>query len=156
MRRERSVPSLDSRLLRPCAVVATATMLFAAAGCMRPLAHQHEFFSPGSGVAALAATRAGHAVSHHRALQAAQRACDSPALADASGPGPERPGPDFGPDQGHPAALRALADVCAGTVARTEPAAAHGATSDAFRRWTEDRVRELPSPSETAASAAGG
>lgn len=159
MRRERSIPSLDSRLLRPCAVAAVVAATLLAAGCMRPLAHQHVFFSPGSGVAALAAARAGHTVNHHRALQAAQHACDSPALADASGPGPgPGPGPDQdpGPDPGHSAALRALAGVCAGTVAKPGPVDAHGATSNAFRRWTEDGVRELPAPSETAASAAGG
>lgn len=137
-----------------------AALLFAA-GCVRPLASQHEFFAPGSGVAALTTIKTGHALSHHRALQAAQRACDSPALADASGPGPDRPGPDRpgpepGPDPGHAAALRALADICAGTVADPGPVAAHGAASNALRRWAEDQVRELPSPSETAASAAGG
>ena len=151
MRRERSVPRLDCRLLRPLAVA--AALLFAA-GCMRPLAHQHEFFAPRSGVAALASIKAGHAISHHRALQAAQRACDAPALAHDPGPGSERPDP--GPESGHAAALRALAGVCTGTVAEPGPVAAHGATSNAFRRWAEDTVRELPSPSETAASAAGG
>ena len=156
MRHERSVPSLDFRRLLPACAMAAA-LLFAA-GCMRPLAHQHEFFAPRSGVAALAGIKAGHAINHHRALQAAQRACDAPALADASGPGSERqgPGPGSGPDPGHAAALRALADVCADTLADTGPVAAHGATSNAFRRWTEDQVRELPAPSETAASAAGG
>ena len=83
-----------------------------------------------------------------------------PALADASDPGSGRPGseprPESGPEPGYSAALRALADVCAGTVARTAPVSAHGATSNAYRRWTEDSVRELPSPSETAASAGGG
>ena len=156
MRCERSVPRLDCRLLRPLAV---AAVLLFAAGCMRPLAHQHEFFAPRSGVAALASIKTGHAINHHRALQAAQRACGSPALADASVPGSERPGPerpDPGPEPGHAAALRALAVVCAGTVADPGPVAAHGATSNAFRRWTEDEVRELPAPSETAASAAGG
>ena len=153
MRRERSVPSLDSRLLRSCAVA--AALLFTA-GCMRPLAQQQDFFSPRSGVAALATVKTGHAISHHRALQAAQRACDSPALADASGPGPEHPGSEPGPDPGHSTALRALAEVCADTVAKTEPVAAHGATANAYRRWKEDGVRELPDPSETASSAGGG
>lgn len=153
MRHERSVPSLGSRLFQPC-VLAAALLL--AAGCMRPLASQHEFFAPGSGTAALASIKAGHTLSHHRALQAAQRACGAPALADASGPNSERPGSEPGPDPGHAAALRALADICAGTVADPGPVAAHGATSNAFRRWTEDNVRELPAPSETAASAAGG
>lgn len=153
MRRERFVPSLYSRLLRSCAV---AVALLLAAGCTRPLAHQQEFFAPRSGVAALATVKTGHAISHHRSLQAAQHACDSPALADASGPGPERPGSEPGPEPGYSSALRALADVCAGTVARTGSVAARGAAANAFRRWQEDQVRELPAPSETATSAGGG
>ena len=144
MRRERSTSSLGSHLLRPCAVAAALVL---AAGCTRPLAVQHEYFRPGSGVAALTSVKAAHAVSHHRALQAAQRACGSPDL-------PEAPAP--GPDMGAGAATRALAETCAKTVAKTGSVAAHGAASNAYRRWTQDKVRELPAPSETASSAGGG
>ena len=144
------MPHPVSSLLRPCAVAAT---LIAAAGCMRPLALQHEYFAPLSGVAALATVRTTHTVSHHRALQAAQRACDFPALASAADPGPI---PDPGPDPWHAGTLRALAATCADTVAATGSVAAHGAAANAFRRWEQDQVRELPAVSETAASAAGG
>ena len=136
--------------LRTCMV---AGVLLLGAGCMRPLALQQEYFRPRSGVAHLAAVQARHAVGHHRALQAAQRACPPPeAAAATAAPGPADAGPDFG----LAAAREALVEVCTGTVAETRPVAAHGAAGNAFRRWTEDAVRELPSAGETAASAAGG
>ena len=136
--------NLRPGFLGPCAVAAA---LAVAAGCTRPLALQHEYFRPGSGAAALASVKTGHAVSHHRALQAAQRACRAPALADAPAPGP---------DLGSEAAFRALAETCANTVAETGPVSAHGASANAFRRWTNDEVRDLPAPAETGAAAAGG
>ena len=59
-----------------------------------------------------------------------------------------------GPNPGSAAAREALADLCA-TPARP-PVAAYGAASNAYRRWVEDQVRELPAPSETAAYGAAG
>ena len=127
--------------------VAAATLLgILAAGCNRPLALQHEYFWPTSGPAARTSVQVQHALSHQLALQAAQRACATPV--------PAAPPP--GPDLGSPAAREALAEVCAGTVARPAAVSAHGATSNAHRRWVEDRVRELPDPSETASSVGGG
>ena len=141
-----SIASPFPAVLRTC-MVAAVVML--GAGCMRPLALQQEYFRPRSGVAHLAAVQARHAVGHHRALQAAQRACPPP---ENAAPDPADAGPDFALAAAH----EALAEVCAGTVAGTRPVAAHGAAGNAFRRWTEDAVRELPSAGETAASAAGG
>ena len=92
-----------------------------------------------------------HTVSHQLALQAAQRACATPV--PAAPPSHSR---FAGPDLGSPAAREALAEVCAGIVARTAAVSAHGATSNAHRRWVEDQVRELPAPSETASSVGGG
>ena len=121
------------------------------AGCSGPLAWQHEFFLPLGRSADRIGTQAQHATSHHRALQAAQRACrtreGAPALQD------ERNLP-AGPNPAMPAARQALAELCA-TRGRP-PAAAYGGVSNAYRRWVEDEVRELPEASETAASAAGG
>ena len=59
-----------------------------------------------------------------------------------------------GPNPAFAAAREALAGLCA--TPPGPPAAAYGGTSNAYRRWVEDQVRELPEPSETAASAAGG
>ncbi len=60
-------------------------------------------------------------------------------------------------------ALQALARECAGsgdTALLCPPprpsAAAYGAGSNAYRRWAEDSVRELPALSATGASSAGG
>ena len=133
---------------RVFAVMLLATL---AAGCARPLAVQQEFFSPLNGTTAGIVERTRHAVSHHRALQAARHRCSAPVHASVPPNEAElREGPDFGPA----AAREALAELC-GTPARP-PVAAYGATSNAYRRWVEDQVRELPDVSETAAGAAGG
>ena len=121
------------------------------AGCVRPLAVQHEFFSPLNGTIAGINERARHAVDHHRGLQAARNGCPAPAHASVpAGDTDHARGPDFG----SAAAREALAELC-GAPARPL-AAAYGAASNAYRRWVEDRVRELPKATETGAGAAGG
>ena len=135
-------------------VRAAAAILLAAltAGCARPLAVQHEFFEPTSGVADRIGTQAGHAIGRHRAQQVAQHACGSNAATPV--PAGEARGP-AGPAAGFAAANRtALVELCA-EVEQT-PTTAYGGTSNAYRRWIEDEVRDLPAASETAASAAGG
>ena len=133
--------------------VAAAILLMAlVAGCGRPLAVQHEFFEPLSGNADRIGARTGRALGHHRALQVARHACGSSAA--APGPAGEARVP-AGPAAGFAAANRAaLADLCAD--GEGAPTAAYGGTSNAYRRWVEDDVRELPAASETAAPAAGG
>ena len=144
------MPSLDA-LLRPVRVAATTLLVTFAAGCVSPLAVQHEFFAPLSGIADRIGTRTRHTVSHHRALQAAQHTCTpgAPVLLP-----PDEARLPHGPSPGLQTAREALADLCA-TPTRP-PVAAYGAGSSAYRRWAEDQVRELPAPSETAGSAAGG
>ena len=138
-------------------VVAATLLGILAAGCYRPLALQHEYFRPTSGPVARTSMQVQHTVSHQLALQAAQRACATPVPAAPPSREAAKGGSRFaGPDLGSPAAREALAEVCAGTVARTAAVSAHGATSDAHRRWVEDQVRELPAPSETASSIGGG
>ena len=136
------------------AVAAVAASLLAgvAAGCV-PLAAQDPFFDPSNGEMARSRKMVKQMVSHHLALQAAQRACP-PATAptDAS---IEREPADDGPDLGRAPAREALFGVCTDTLARTEPVAAHGGTANAYRRWAEDSVRELPAPDETVATAGG-
>ena len=137
---------------RHARILGAVLLAVLAAGCGRPLALQHEFFSPMNGNADRIGAQARYAVSHHRALQAVQHACGTPSSASIA------PGvPDHargGPNPGSTAANEALADLC-DTPARP-PVAAHGATSNAYERWVEDKVRDLPSTSETAAGAAGG
>ena len=137
------------RRLRALGAVLLALL---AAGCGRPLAVQHEFFSPMSGNADRIGAQASHAVAHHRALHAAHRECGPPPSGPVAwrAPDPTR----GGPNPGTTAADAALTELC-DTPARP-PTAAHGATSNAYQRWVDDNVRALPSPSETAAGAAGG
>ena len=143
-----SLPSFR-RLSR---IASTMLLVALCTGCVRPLAVQHEFFEPLNGSADRIGMQTRHAIGHHRALQAARFACGSNAAAPV--PAEEANVPD-GPSAGFAAANRkALADLCA--AGGQTPAAAYGGTSNAYRRWVEDQVRELPAASETAASAAGG
>ena len=111
----------------------------AAAGCASPLALQHPYFAaPRASVARLEAeTRAD--LAYYRALQLTRRACAAGAATDAGSPG--------GPDLGSEAAR------CAASTPR--PAAWHGGTETAYRRWIEDRVLGLPDSSRAAASSGG-
>ena len=145
--KHRKRPASNGLLERTGRVAATVVLLAAfASGCMRPLALQDEYFSSTSRAIANANAEALGTVRHHRARQAAKHACRRPA----------RSGPVAGDDVGSPAAQTALARLCASADAQPPPVSAHGSTSNAYRRWVEDRVRELPDPSETAASAGGG
>ena len=142
--KHRKRPTSNGLIARAAAAVLLAAL---AAGCMRPLAVQDEYFSsPGRSIAKANAETL-RTVRHHRALQAAQHACP---------PRPARSAAPSGPDLGAPAHRAALAGICASTVARPPPASAHGSLSNAYRRWLEDQVRELPAPSETSASAGDG
>ena len=148
------MPSLHApprRLRIPAAALLAALAAVHTAGCVRPLAVQHEFFSPASGTAARIGVRTRHAISHHHALRAARHACGKPTPA-ATAPGET----GDGPDPGAAAAREALADLCAAPSG--PPVAARGATSNAYDTWVEHygKEHELPAPSETAASAAGG
>ena len=132
-----------------------AAMLLAAlcAGCGRPLALQHEFFEPLSGSADRIGTQARHA------NRPSPGTAGRPAgLWDERGPAPapaEETSAPGGPGTGFAAASReALATLCAAEERR--PEAAYGGASNAYRRWVEDDVRELPEAEETAAPAAGG
>ena len=143
-----SLPSL-----RRCSRVA-AVLLFAAlvTGCARPLASEQEFFSPTSGTADRIGLQTRHTLSHHRAQQVARHACRSRgAVAAAQG---VKNVPDAPDSVAAAAADEALAGLCASKP--HPPAAAYGGVSNAYRRWVEDQVRELPEAAETAASAAGG
>ncbi len=165
----------------PRRLLAIAALSFASltVGCWRPLAHQHEYFSPLSGSAARIDSQTRHTVSHYRALQAASHACPPRSPAAAAPPSPPPAGvkaaaaaahgtspanpeggparlPTPAPDATAAAAARdALAGLCAASPARPD-VAAHGGASNAYGRWVRDEVRKLPATSRTAASAAGG
>ena len=145
--KHRKLPASNGLLARTGGAAVTLALLAAfASGCMRPLAVQDEYFSSTGRSIPNASAEALRTVRHHRALQAAKHACPRPARsapASAGGAGP-------------PSAPAALARLCASTEAHARPVSAHGATSNAYRRWVEDRVRELPDPSDTAASAGDG
>ena len=146
--RNRPVPFLPS-----CSAALLLIASLAVGGCVRQLAVQDEYFAPASGSSARSRMAARQLVSHHRAFQAARRSCAAPPF-DNDAPPLEAQSPD-GPELGSAAAREALRRLCASIPPRL-PVAAHGATSNAYRRWVEDNVRQLPKASQTAASAAGG
>ena len=144
------MPRLVSFRRRSC--IAAAMLLAAlAVGCVRPLAVQHEFFAPTSGSADRISTQTRHVASHYRALQVARRSCGSEATASVP---PAETGVPAGPDSASAGARKALAEICAGP--QRPPVAAHGGLKNAYDRWVDDGVRELPAASETAAAATGG
>ena len=150
---EHSMRKPPAPLVSSHGAVLLLILSLASTGCVRPLAVQDEYFAPASesGVQSLLATR--HLVSHHRALQAAQHSCS--AVRTHSGAPPGNLQPSAGPEIGNSVAGEALRRLCASTPPQL-PVAAHGASSNAYQRWVQDAVRELPEASRTAASAAGG
>ena len=98
-------PSDLPRLFRTAAACLLAAL---ATGCVQPLAVQNEFYSPLTGTADRIGAHTELTVSHHRALQAAQRVCGTPLSAamardttnhGASGPVPGSSSAPPGPGQ---------------------------------------------------------
>ena len=125
-----------------CAVAALASLPLLV-GCQQPLAVHDPYFRPGITSPAVQDAEARGVVRYHRALQMARQSCSVPAAS-------MRDEPEFLEGSGR----AALAHVCAGRPG--PPTGAHGGISNAYRRWVEDQVRELPEAAATAAGAAGG
>ena len=126
--------------------VAALLPLSLLAGCQQPLAFHDPYFRPGNTTAAAHRAETRRVVRSHLALQTARQSC--PGFAS---PGADRPD---GPEPATKAGQEALAALCAGL--RDPSRAAYGGTSNAYRRWVEDRVRKLPKAAATGAGAAGG
>ena len=118
------------RLAGATAVVLAAVLLQGCQGAGGPLAARDSFFASPSAVAAHIGLMAGTAIEAHQGLVEMQRACGAePAVA--------------------------APQARAGIDCRARTTGFHGSLAEAYRRWAEDQVRELPSPEETAASAGG-
>ena len=129
-----------------------AAMLIAAlaAGCHGQLAHKHDFFAPGSAAGARSQVETQRVLAYYQALQAAQRGCPGGRPASAI---PDDASRDPTDASGHPAAQQPWARPC---LVAEGSLASHGGASNSYRRWVEDRVRELPAPAETASSIGSG
>ena len=112
------------------------------AGCM-PLAQQHEYFAGTRASVVKIDAETQRTLRHVHASQMTRRACAKSRPVDV----PQERGLHGAPDG------QALADQCA--TVNPSPAAWHGGASNAYRRWAEDGVLELPDPGETAGSAGG-
>lgn len=117
-------------------VFAVVVVAILVGGCQQRLAEKHEYFSPSSGPGDQVTTETERVLRYHQRLQAARRACVTAGSAAAL------------PDTVSPGKL-----VCA-PQGRTR--AAYGSRANAYQRWVEDGVRQLPSPSRTASSIASG
>ena len=150
---ENPVRNPNASPLVPLSIVLVLVAMLAAGGCVRQLAVEDEYFAAASGSGTRSRVATQHLLSHYRAWQAAQQWCSD--VAHQAAPPSEdarlRPGPGLG----SASAREALHGLCA-AIPPPHPVAAHGAAANAYRRWVEDNVRELPEASQTAASAAGG
>ena len=102
-------------------------------GCYERLSQKHEYFSPLRGTSSKVTTETERVLRYYAELQAARRACAAAGTSVGASQGTVAPG-----------GLR-----CA-PPQRTR--AAYGSALNAYRRWAEDNVRQLPNPSETASS----
>ena len=125
-----------------CAVAALVSLPLLA-GCQQPLAVHDPYFRPGVTSPAVQSAEARGVVMYHRALQMARQSCSVPAAS-------ARDGSELSQGSG----VAALAHVCADRPG--PPTGVYGGISNAYRRWVEDRVRDLPEAAATAADAAGG
>lgn len=126
-------------------VVAALLPLAVAVGCHQPLAVRDAYFEPDKGNVTAVGAAARDVVRYNTALAAARRACLVP-RAPADG----RDGPEFDAAGGR----AALARLCAAQPQRSPQA--DGGLANAYRRWAEDRVRDLADSATTAAGAGGG
>ncbi len=133
-------------LRRGIFVAAAFLPLLFSAGCQQPLAVHDPYFRSGNTTAAAQGAEARRVVRYRRALQTARRSCPTDTSAEA--------GSRDGPVPADKAGRAALAALCADL--REPSTAAHGGTLNAYRRWVEDRIRELPEAAATGAGAAGG
>lgn len=133
----------------PLRLVMAIPVVALVAGCQERLAQRDAYFAPLSGLSTSLHAETEQTLHYHQALQAALLECgerqDGAVSASGSGSGntaPEgRPGSD------------AHARLCASSGAAH---AAHGGPLNGYRRWVDDKVRELPAPTETASSIGGG
>lgn len=131
-------------------VVATMSIMMFLGGCHERLAEKHAFFAPMGDPGTAVSAETERIMTYNLALQAAQRGCLAQASSqsstgDVSSGRAALSGTQYDEDE--------RAHQCA---ERERTHAARGSAANAYRRWVEDRVRELPAPSETAQSVGSG
>ena len=144
----RIVPDLPTRSLLPYVMAATLSVVLLLGGCQERLAQRDSYFAPLRGLSVSLHAETEQVLDYHQAMQAALHGCNErPGAASSSLVGSGNAVPEGALDPG------AQARLCASSGTTH---AAHGAPLNGYRRWVEDRVRELPAPSETASSIGGG
>ncbi len=115
----------------PAAVVAAAACLAGCQGIDGSLSARNAFFASPSSIAGQVGLATTATIEAHQDLAVTQRLC-------ASAPEAETADPQE-----------------AWIVCDRRAAGFHGRRAEAYRRWVEDQVRELPAPTDTAAAAGG-
>ena len=145
---ERIVPQ-RLRLSFLARVAAAAALVVLLSGCWDRLAQRHGYFAPSfiptSGLHDSRDAKTERLMRYHQALQAGRRECvEKLSPNELSGAiKAESPAPSVTHTR------ETQARLCS-TAAATH--AAHGGALNSYRRWVEDRVRELPKPADTASS----
>ena len=123
-------PPAFRRSWTAAAALAATALLLGCQGVPGSLAARDSFFASPTAAARHVGLAAGASIATHQRLADVQRACGATRrTGDAQRP----------PD-----------DHCRDRASRY-----FGGHAEAYRRWAEDQVRELPSPTETAAGAGG-
>ena len=119
-------------------------------GCVERLAQKHEYFAAANDVRAKVRLETERLVTYHQAVRhgCARNGPTGASLAVPSG----APALTATPLQ-TAWAQKGWARLCGDPKG---PYPAHGALFNGYRRWVEDRVRELPEPTDTASSVGGG
>lgn len=121
-------------------------VLVAAGGCQERLAQRDAYFAPFGGFQASASDEPASVIRYHQTLHAVRIGCsEAGSTAEPAGPGSAA-----GAAWREAADAELLARLCED--AGEDSYAAYGGASNAYRRWVEDEVRELPKPSDTASA----
>lgn len=135
-------------LIRPLRTALAILIVVSVSGCWERLAQKHEFFASASGTRTEIAFETERVLAHYGAVAAARHECvKSSPSADSSGAHVLVETPLWTAPAGE-----AWADMCG---VPKGAYAVHGARFNGYRRWVEDKVRELPQPSDTASSVGG-
>ena len=122
-------------------------------GCWERLAQKDRYFSLSNQTDAQSSFETKHVLAYYRAVQVARRECTQrdPKIVSSSGLHSDEKLPAGTPPQ-QVLERDIWNKFC---LVQDSTRATYGGPMNGYRRWVEDRVRELPAPSDTASSVGG-